>query len=207
MPAQRTPRTSAPDRSASRRARVNAPNTSAMTCTPARRAPRRTMQCCTHFSFPPGLAVLPPGPAPGSCPPARVLGPGPRQPIWDPSGGCVVGSWVYLFIRAVFWWGGQRNTATNRQAGQRELTSKSLTTIFDFTLGRYRIWSAESDSNTRVKSTGLPFERMYFYCQQLIPRLAAGLGILADQTPDLLWLAATALPTGSRVLLQHMDVG
>jgi hypothetical protein len=28
--------------------------------------------------------------------------------------------------------GGQRNTATNRQAGERELTSKSLTSIFDF---------------------------------------------------------------------------
>jgi hypothetical protein len=37
-----------------------------------------------------------------------------------------------LLSRAFFWWGGQRNTATNRQAGQRESTSKSLTPVFDF---------------------------------------------------------------------------
>ena len=110
-------------------------------------------------------------------------------------------------IRGAGWWGGQRNTATNRQAGQRELTSKSLQVFLIFTLGRYRIWSAESETNTRIKSTGLPFECSHFYCQRLIPRLATGLGILADQTPDLLGLAATVLPSGGRVLLQHMDVG
>jgi hypothetical protein len=33
--------------------------------------------------------VLPLCPAPGSCPPVRVQGPGPRGVIWDPIGGCV----------------------------------------------------------------------------------------------------------------------
>jgi hypothetical protein len=52
----------------------------------------------------------------------------------------------------------------------------------------------------------LPFERKYFEYQGVIFRLAASLEILADQTPDLLWLAATVSISGDRVLKQHMDV-
>jgi hypothetical protein len=58
-------------------------------------------------------------------------------------------------------------------------------------VGRYTCWVAESDTNTRVKSARCPFERSHFYCQRLISRFVASLEILADQTPDLLGLAAT----------------
>jgi hypothetical protein len=72
--------------------------------------------------------------------------------------------------------------------------AKALQLFLILLFGRYTSWSAESNSNTRGKSTCLPFERSHFYCQRLISRLVASLEILADQTPDLLWLAATVLP-------------
>jgi hypothetical protein len=64
--------------------------------------------------------------------------------------------------------------------------AKILQLFLILLFGRYTSWSAESDSNARVKSTSLPFERSHFYCQRLISRLVVSLEILADQTPDLL---------------------
>ena len=54
------------------------------------RAPLKNIENLQSIIFLVRPRVLPLGPAPGSCPPARVRGPGPRDPIWDPIGGCVL---------------------------------------------------------------------------------------------------------------------
>ena len=91
--------------------------------------------------------------------------------------------------------GTQPPTARQVSGSQR---AKVLQLFLILLIGRYTSWSAESDSNTRVKSTGLPFERKYFECQGVIFRLAPSLEILADQIPDFLWLAATVRFIGSQ---------
>jgi hypothetical protein len=88
--------------------------------------------------------------------------------------------------RALVGGGGQRNTPPTARQGSGSQRAKALQLFLIFRVGRYTCWSAESDSNARVKSTGLPFERSHFYCQRLISRLVASLEILADKTPDLL---------------------
>jgi hypothetical protein len=57
-------------------------------CADGHRSSQRLIENLQSIHFSCGPRVLPPGPVPGSCPPARVRGPGPRGVIWDPIGGC-----------------------------------------------------------------------------------------------------------------------
>jgi hypothetical protein len=76
--------------------------------------------------------------------------------------------------------GTQPPTARQASGSQR---AKTLQLFLILLIGRYTSWSAESDFNTRVKSTGLPFERSHFYCQRLISRLVAACRSLRIRHP------------------------
>jgi hypothetical protein len=72
--------------------------------------------------------------------------------------------WGSISIGALVGGGANGTQPPTARQGSGSQRAKALQLFLILLIGRYTSWSAESDSKTRVKSTGLPFERKYFEC-------------------------------------------